>query len=1482
MAGSLWQRLTNRTLRRAGRRPAARLRSTAEHLERREMPAAFTPGNVVIYRVGDGAAGLVNTGAAVFLDEYTTGGTLVQSIALPGNDPIGPNLIASGTATSEGLLTLSPDGNFLGLAGYNRQLGGSGSLAGTGSALVNRTAAIVNAAGTPTFTVLSDFADGNNPRSAVTVDGTTLYVAGGASGVRYVANLADTTSTQLSTTLTNLRQLNIVQGQLYTSTASGSSIRLGTVGVGVPTTSGQTITNLPGFLTSTGSPYGYFFADLSASVPGVDTLYVSDDGAGQGILKYSLVGGSWVSNGNLSTATGARGLTGIVSGGNVTLFATTGGSGAAGGGSLYTVTDSTGYNAAIAGAVTTVATAGLNTSFRGVAFTPGTFAAVNSVTTATPSVITGTPVNFTATFSAAVSGLSGANFTLTTLSGSAAGTVGTPTTSDNIVWTVPVTGVTGTGSFRLDVASGAGVTPILNNVPFTAGAVVSVTPAGATLDVVAGQAIYTASQGKANNVTFGVSGLNYSLTDTAETISLTAAAKAAGWGGDGTNTVTGPDANTDSVAIILGDGSDTITLNDVNDPVTVDGGGNAGDAANLPVTVTLAGALSVTNFETITQSGGAVLDVTTVTLGAGTIGSSGTPIRTTAAAVTALAGDGGLWVTETDGADFTLAATGPGTITVVNQTGTLTVAGASTFGAGAVILSSGDGIAINAALGNTADSSGEVTIAANTDGAGAEGLTVGAAGSVTTKATSATAFVATVNTTGGGTGDAVVGAISVGSTGTLTIDANAGSILFYAGKAAISAGGGVEPPVGEVVLKTSGAASAIGAPGTPVVLATGFISATAGTGGIDLLETAAQPTAIKTATAQGAGAVTISAASASDNGFWIQGPVTTGSGNITVRADDSFLLQFGGSVGGPGFTGKILIDVNLDGGNEQVYLQDASAPVQTLSSAADAVVINVSASTTSGGIGGAVLGNITVGAGGGITVNAGKLLGNSTDANRAGLIGMADAASLLDAGPAGTVTLVAAKNAIGSALAPIRVNAGTVSANTTSTDSVTNPLQEDGDVFVTTLGAAAFSGTTTSKGPRIGDITFATLAGDMTLNGDVAVDNGAINLNTAGKLFQTAGKIVTTGSLAHTAAALAVFDGVGNAAPAFAVPAGLTVLVNGTFASTFTVDGVLGGNGVIIGPVAVNANGTLAPGASPGILSTGDVNFAAPSTFAVELNGPAAGTGYDQLDVTGTVNLGGTTLSGSLGFTPAPGAVFRIIDNDGADPVVGTFNGLAEGATVAIGAVNFTVSYKGGDGNDVTLTAPGSVAPPTVTDFKVNAGGAQRSMVTSLAVTFSEAVTFPSGVNAAFQLNRILPQPTGGPSASAPLGLVNTNAVLAGSTVTITFLAGGAVPVDPAASLIDGNYQLTIVAANVVGAGGNLDGNGNGTGGDDFQSPATGPGRIFRLFGDADGDGDVDAVNFGQFRAAFGAGDPVFDFDGDGDVDAADFGQFRARFGSSV
>src|SRR5262245_13013147 len=299
---------------------------TFELLEAREQPAAFTYGDLVIARVGDGSSGLANTGNAVFLDEYKTDGSLVQSIALPTTaNGANHQLIMSGTATSEGLLTQSADGRYLLLAGYGRDPGGSGSVVSTASATVNRIVGRIDAGGNiDTSTALADYADGSNPRSVASSNGTDLWVDGAAGGIRYTT-LGAATSTQLSTTVTNLRQAEIVNNQLYISTSSGSTVRIGTVGSGLPTTSGQTISNLPGFLTAV-SPYSFFLADLSSSVAGLDTLYVAEDGTSGGqIQKFSLVSGSWTATGTVSAAA-VRGLTGVVNGTTVNLYGTTGGS----------------------------------------------------------------------------------------------------------------------------------------------------------------------------------------------------------------------------------------------------------------------------------------------------------------------------------------------------------------------------------------------------------------------------------------------------------------------------------------------------------------------------------------------------------------------------------------------------------------------------------------------------------------------------------------------------------------------------------------------------------------------------------------------------------------------------------------------------------------------------------------------------------------------------------------------------------------------------------------------------------------------------------------------------------------------------------------------------------------------------------------------------------------------------------------------------
>ena len=122
--------------------------------------------------------------------------------------------------------------------------------------------------------------------------------------------------------------------------------------------------------------------------------------------------------------------------------------------------------------------------------------------------------------------------------------------------------------------------------------------------------------------------------------------------------------------------------------------------------------------------------------------------------------------------------------------------------------------------------------------------------------------------------------------------------------------------------------------------------------------------------------------------------------------------------------------------------------------------------------------------------------------------------------------------------------------------------------------------------------------------------------------------------------------------------------------------------------MAVDSADEIVPGGGAGILHVaGDVVLTLGATYLVDLKGSVAGNSYDQLDVIGTVNLGNATLALSLAFKPAIGDVFTIINNDAVDMIVGTFNGLAEGDQFTIYGETFSISYHGGDGNDVTLTS---------------------------------------------------------------------------------------------------------------------------------------------------------------------------------------------------
>lgn len=184
---------------------------------------------------------------------------------------------------------------------------------------------------------------------------------------------------------------------------------------------------------------------------------------------------------------------------------------------------------------------------------------------------------------------------------------------------------------------------------------------------------------------------------------------------------------------------------------------------------------------------------------------------------------------------------------------------------------------------------------------------------------------------------------------------------------------------------------------------------------------------------------------------------------------------------------------------------------------------------------------------------------------------------------------------------------------------------------------------------------------------------------------------------------------------------------------------------------------------------------------------------------------------------------------------------------------------------DLSLTVQGkTLIPPKVSAFMVNDGSAQRSMVTSLTLAFSGIVTIDNG---AFQLTR---------ADGTAVGLKVSTQELGGKTLaTLTFEGVDVV----ASSLADGKYTLTLASDKVHDSDGQtLDGLGDGSSGSDYVN------QVFRLFGDTDGDGDVDNKDYFAFRTTAGKslGDPNYlwylDSNGDGTVDlATDFAAFKVQ-----
>jgi hypothetical protein len=318
---------------------------------------ATTPGNLVVLRVNSTAALSSAAATACFFDEYTTSGTLVQSIPLPIT---GTNsFITSGSSGNDGQLSRSQDRQYIMTAGYTSAPGTTGVAAVAATTAQRVVARLDKLGNVDTSTLLGTTAfSGLSVRWAASVDGSAFWVGGSATGVEYATLGGGTLATLTnSSALVNTRSGQVVGNTLYMGHGSGATTRIDAWPGNPPPTSGTglVLNQQTGLPTSGTGMTGFALVSVNPTPTIKDTLYLTDNST---IDKYVWNGSAWVAMGTVGTigAAEAYGITAIKVPGSQTvdIYFT---AGSTAGNTIQHIQDASGYNQTMTGTAAVIVTA---------------------------------------------------------------------------------------------------------------------------------------------------------------------------------------------------------------------------------------------------------------------------------------------------------------------------------------------------------------------------------------------------------------------------------------------------------------------------------------------------------------------------------------------------------------------------------------------------------------------------------------------------------------------------------------------------------------------------------------------------------------------------------------------------------------------------------------------------------------------------------------------------------------------------------------------------------------------------------------------------------------------------------------------------------------------------------------------------------------------------------------------------------------------
>lgn len=484
---------------------------------------------------------------------------------------------------------------------------------------------------------------------------------------------------------------------------------------------------------------------------------------------------------------------------------------------------------------------------------------------------------------------------------------------------------------------------------------------------------------------------------------------------------------------------------------------------------------------------------------------------------------------------------------------------------------------------------------------------------------------------------------------------------------------------------------------------------------------------------EGSGSLTVSGSASASAAMTTLGKETGSSGTLVVVGNGSHFDMSGELQDGVAGSGslKVLAGGGLSTGNASLATAAGGNGQALVSGAGSHWQINgdLDVGSASGGTGSLAVSsqgalssqNASLGASTGSTGSATVTGTGSTWNNQGGLV-VGDAGSgaldVIQGGAVNTATATIGNAAGSNGAVTVTGDGSTLSASNGLTvgnaGNASLTLSGGSTLSAPSLTIAAQTGSTASV--NIGSALGQTATGVATLDVDAihfGGGNGSLVFNFGGAPQTLTAAIDGKGSL-YVAAGAVTLTGNSTAFSGVTSVSGGSLIVDGTLGGTINLSGygLLGGTGTV-GSTVVGSGATLSPGNNGiGTLTVhGDLTTQSGSTVLVESNG----TTNDRIDVTGTANLNGGTLS-LVGGGLKASTNYTILSATGG--VSGSFDAVQSNYVF----VNPILDYSSGtvgltlERNSTSFAVAGTDANQRSAAYGIESLGASNSLYGAVAV----------------------------------------------------------------------------------------------------------------------------------------------------------------------